>query len=625
MAAGLLLALILAATVVAFRGPPPAAATVLVAMWLLVPGSARVPGTGTGQLMIHRVLLGAVIAGLAWRAVSGRVDRRAFALRGVHLAFAAFLIVAALLGVVLADIRTLPRHNLDGWVALAEQAVFFVTALAVFRLCGARRSVEVITAVGGLLAVIAISERVFGWSYARWFAAEIADPSGLLTLPLERRGSHPRVRGAATFALEFAWIVALLVPVTMAGALNRLRGRSRPDLGSLLHAAVPVLLLMALVWSWSRSAYAGLAIGVAALLVGVVLDRPRQLAIVSLACVAVVALAFQAPLQEAIEISTASGEQDVRFQRLPEVLEPVAERPLVGLGLGGLLAHGVQVVDNSWVTTYATLGVVGVMALGALLLAMLHATSRFLRAGPGDARTIGAAASGAVLAAVVGFGAYDFGTLRASSETLWALGALGLVANEEMGVLRSPFRVRRPPVRMWFLAMLGSGVASIVFLVTPARSTIDAVFTTVDPRFAAAAAGDQAFTVKVLSQSACLVIEPVGPPGTVQCRDDDQLAGGIGNVRIEAGTDAEADRLFDAVEERLTSTFPAATLQARAHGRGWSAALVTAPLWAAAVGAAVGALIPVSPAGGAGSGPGAPGPAQLVPDRPRPRTATRPG
>lgn len=625
MPAGALFLVVLLAVAAALRGSPRVVASVLVGTWLLVPGAARVPGTGDGQLLIHRVVIAAVLAGLAWRALAGRLNCRAFQVRGVHLAFGAFLAVAAVVGIVLAEGRTEANQNLDGWLALGEQAAFFVAALAVFRELGARRSVEVISAVAGVLAVIAISEQLLGWSYARWFASGIPDPTGLMTLPLEQRGPHVRVRASATFALELGWVLAMLVPATIASALVRARHTIDARMRARVATAIPALLVLALVATWSRSSYAGVTIGVMALLLGAVLDRPRQIAVVALGCVLLAALTLQAPLQEAIDLTSVAGEQDVRLQRLPEVLEPVASRPLIGLGLGGLLSRGIHVVDNSWVTTYATLGVVGLLALGALLVTLIHSTGRFLRAGPGDARLIGAAAAGAVAASLVALASYDFGTLRASTEALWAVGALGLVANEEMGVLRRPLRLRRPPVRIWFLAMVGSAVGSAALFVTPARSSTDAVFTTVDPLYAAAAPSDQAFTVKVLAQTACLVIEGVGPAGAVECRDQDQLAGGIGEVRIEAASAAEVDRWYLAVEERLLDTFPAATLQVEAQGRGWPAGLVTAPLWAAGVGAALGALIPATTAGAAaGARHEQPGTA-LGPARRRSRMPTRTG
>lgn len=625
MPAALLFVLVVIAVGVAFSGPPQAAATVLVATWLLVPGAARVPWTGVGQVFIHRVVIAAVLAQLLRRALSGHLDRKVLGIRGVHIAFAALLGVAAAVGVVLAGADTIPRQNIDGWLILLEQLAFFVAALALFRQCGARRSAEVIAAVAGVLGAVAISEHLLGWSYSRWFSAHIPDPSGLLTFPLERRGPHERVRAAGTFALELGWVVALLIPVAVAAAATRVSRAQGTAIRTRWPLLVPPLLVLALVWSWSRSSYAGLAVGMVAVLLGIVLDRPRQLIVVALGCAIVAAIAFQAPLRETIDLSSTTGEQDVRIQRLPEVLEPVADRPYTGLGLGGLLAQGVFVVDNSWVTTYATLGAIGASAFAVLLVVALHSTSRFLRAGPGPTRLIGASASGAVAASLIAFTTYDFATLRTSTEALWGLTALGLVANEELGVLRTPMRTDPPPARVWALAAVGAVAGIALWTATPARSTADAVFTTVHPRVAAAAPGAQSFTIKVLSQSACLVVEHIGPPGTVRCRDEDQIAGGVGDVRVEAPTAGEVDRRLAEMRTRLVGAFPAATLEVRARGHGRPSAVVTAPLWAAVLGGAVGSLIPVRAAGESGSGPLARAPARHGRRRTRPRTSTRPG
>lgn len=622
MPAALLLLIVLVGVVAGVLGTARTGAAVLVGTWLLVPAAARLPGTGAGPLFIHRVVIAAVLCGVLLRAGSKRAEGTLFAPRGVHVAFAAFVTLAAGIGVVFADVGTTPRQNVDGWLLIIEQAAYFVTALAVFRECGAGRSVLVISAVAGLLAIVVIIEQLTGWSYARWMASGIPDPDGLMRFPLEERGSHRRVRGTATFALELGWVAAMLVPITIAGAAIGFRDRLASLFAARVRIVIPVVLLAGLIWSWSRSAYAGLAIGVVAVLLGLVLDRPRQVALVALGCAAVVAVVAQGPLQETIELASVAGEEDIRFQRLPEILELVAERPLVGLGLGGLLGNNVRVADNSWVVTYATLGVIGVVALCALILTALHSASRFVRAGPGEARVIAAAAAGAVASSVIGLAAYDFSTLRMSTEALWGLTALALVANEELGVLHTPMRVRGLTPRVMALAALGCALGAAVALAVPARSTADAVFTTISPAVAAGAPTGQDFTARVLSQTACQVVEGVPPPGTVECRDQDHLAGGIGLVRIEARSDDEVDRLLHDVAAALDASFPSATMQLRASGRGVPTAAATAPLWATFLGGAVGALLPVTPASERSSDPRAPAPASPGRARRRSRRPT---
>ena len=609
-----LLLLVAAAVAIALRGRPTSVAVVLVGTWLLVPGAARVPGTGIGPLFIHRVVVAAALAGLVWQVATGGAPRRLFALRGVHVAFFVYLAVAAACGVVFAPPGAVARQNADPWIDLAFQAVSFIVALALFRSCGARRSIRIIAGVAGVMAVIAISERLVGWSYARWFARDIADPSGLMTLPLERRGGTERVRAAATFALEFGWVAALLIPVTVAAAIVWHRRR--------LMWLAPALLGLALVLSVSRSVYAGLALALSITMLGVVLDRPRQVAVVVLGALVVTALVIQIPLREAIDTATLPGEPDVRLERLPEMLGAVADRPYTGLGLGGLLARNVDVVDSSWVLVYATLGVLGVLALAALLLICLHALSRFLRAGPGDSRVIAASATGVVAAAVVALAAYDFGTLRMSTATLWMVVALGLTANEELGVVPEVARVRRPSAVVAACAAAGLWLGVGILAVAPERSSATLVVTTVDPRIAAAAI-DQSFTVKVLSQTACSVLDDMPTEGTVRCQDLDQIGGGIAEVRIEGVDDAEVERTRGAVEQRLTGVFSAATLQEQDRGRGRPAWATTAPLWAAVLGALAGLWRPVisdgrtDRPGSASAGPG--------PDRRALHTSTRAG
>lgn len=186
-------------------------------------------------------------------------------------------------------------------------------------------------------------------------------------------------------------------------------------------------------------------------------------------------------------------------------------------------------------------------------------------------------------------------------------------------------RTDRPPARVWALAAAGAVVGAALWAATPARSTADAVFTTVNPRVAAATPGTQSFTIKVLSQSACLVVENIGTPGTVRCQDEDQIAGGVGKVRIEAPTAPEVDRWLTEVRARLVAAFPAATLEVRARGHGRPSAAVTAPLWVAVLFGAAGALIPIREAGEGGGGPPAPAPPRPLPRRRRAHTPTPAG
>jgi hypothetical protein len=120
-------------------------------------------------------------------------------------------------------------------------------------------------------------------------------------------------------------------------------------------------------------------------------------------------------------------------------------------------------------------------------------------------------------------------------------------------------------------------------------------------------------------------VEGVDLEGRVQCRDKDQIAGGVGNVRIEAPTDGEADTLLTEVRTALVDAFPAATLNVRDRGRGRPSAVVTAPLWAAVLGGVAGSLLPVSAAVGDTGGPLAPAPAPPGRRRSPLRTSRQPG
>lgn len=585
---GLLIwALLAAAVVVGVRGRPRPALMALTATWLLVPGLARVPGAVDGQLFIHRVVVAATLLGLLRGVLLGRIDRSVFAIRGVHAAFAAYLLVGLLDGLVLAGSEVPTSLSLLAYVDLVYQAVFFVTALALFRAAGARQAAGVVAGVAGVVAVLGIAEHVLGWSWSQWFAQDLADPTGLMSSDLAQRGPHRRIRVAGAFSLEMGWVTAMLIPVTVAVALLARRYAR-------LVWVVPAGLLLSMVWTWSRSAYAGLAVGLAVLGLGFVLDRPRRVLPLGAIGLVLAGALLRGPLRRALEVGVTGGEQDVRFERLPDILGFAADRPISGLGLAGLEVRRIPVVDISWLSTYATLGLLGVLALAATLLAAAHAAGRFVQSGPSPARTIAAGAAGAVVAAPIGFASYDLGTLYQSTETVWAMVALALAANEELGVLPRPL-VRRtrlvPPLAIAF-GIVGVVAGGVLAVTVPGRATIDAAFTTVDPGVAAAAPGEQTYTFKVLSQTACVVVDAADLRATVRCQDLDQVGGGIGTLRVESPTRAGAEAAYDEARQRLLGVFPKATVGAIARGSGRPTWATTAPLWLGAVGLAAGATMP---------------------------------
>lgn len=610
--------------IVAVTGRARHATVVLAATWLLVPGSARVPGADDGQLLLHRVVLLAVLVGLVRALLLGRLHPRTFAVRGVHAAFGIHLVVAALIGLALARPGVAASLGTNAFLELVEQAVFFVACLALFRAVGPRWTAAVVTATAAVGALIGLVERQTGWSYSRWFARDLADPTGLLSADLATRGPHERIRVAGAFALEYGWVTALLVPLALAVALGT-SGRWRP-----VAWAAPGLLVAGVISTWSRTAYAGLAVGLGVLALGVVLDRPQRTVPLGIGGLVFGGVLLQGPLQRTLEVGGGGGDRDVRLARLPDVLGLVADRPLLGSGLGGLLDRRISVVDVGWVTTYATIGLLGVITLAALLLAAAHAGSRFVLSAPSPTRTVAAAATATVVAAPLALASYDFGTLRMSTETLWAMAALAIAAGERLQLLPVPVvrRDYRVPVAAAVLGVLGLVGGVCLALAVPARHSIDVVFSVSDPAVVASTPSDQAYTTKVLSQTACMVIDEIDLAATARCLDLDQVAGGTGTVRLEAANRSAVEAAHEALVQRLRHVFPAATVTVAERGRGRPTWASTAPVWMAAAGFAIGATAPDRRRRPAVSGPpgGRPALAAGAPARTRPpRPAPRPG
>jgi O-antigen ligase len=69
----------------------------------------------------------------------------------------------------------------------------------------------------------------------------------------------------------------------------------------------------------------------------------------------------------------------VREARYPMVFRYVAERPLLGRGTGTYLAPQYQVLDNQWLTTLISNGIVGVAALAGLSVTGIALATMALR------------------------------------------------------------------------------------------------------------------------------------------------------------------------------------------------------------------------------------------------------
>jgi len=587
MPAAGIVAVAIVGVLLAYRWPLSGGAGAAIAAWLLVPQTVHLPGSL--NLGVARLVTVALLAGLAVQCRRGHTSFDIFRPTVVHGVLAAYLLVALLCGVALADPAVPAEQVATEWGRLVDQGLFFVALLAVARAAGIAHLAALVSAGITAAAAIAIAERlVEGTNWLGWWMSEFPlEARDLGATSLAVRGGDTRVRAAAQFALEFGWLTALLFPMTVvAVAWTRRR----------IALLAPAVVLLASVWTVSRSALGGLALGAGALAILALRDRRLRLLAGSGLLGLMVLLALPG-VREPFVDAFQSGELTVRSERLPRILDHAAEDPVTGLGLGGLAARGFPTTDVSYVLTYAELGVLGLVALLTMWITAIAAVAGGLRLPPGRDRTIAAAALVGVALLPLAAATYDLSSTAQSTKALWTLVAIGLAASElarRTGPARSPslpaFPARARPV----LPLAGLVIGLAVTALTPARTARTLVFEALPVDQDLAVPHPNTFSGRVVVRSACAIARAADlPDGTrVDCRVLHE-PGGVGELRI-TGSDRERVRH---AETSISDAVGAALPGFRAHPRGpireaRPTAAGTAPMWLGAAGLAVALLWP---------------------------------
>lgn len=583
--------LTLALCAVALRARLHLAAAALLGAWLLVPGTLAVPGA-PAQLFVTRAVLYAFAIGLVLRRRRGELAGAAFRPTAVHAAFALFLAVTFVTGVALAGDYVTPADTFASWLRIVDQAVFFVCLLAVARSLDVLALARLVAGLVVASACIGIVERTTGWGWSPWFFAHLPE-QGLApgAFGLAQRGGEFRARAASQFALEFAWVTTLLLPLVVAVFAWSRR---------LLTRLLPGVVVLAVVWSWSRSAIWGIAAGAALLAVLSKGDR-RIRPLLAAGAVAAVAVVVVVPgVRQPFDAAGKTASIDIRRQRLPVIADAVADRPYQGLGFTGLDARAIRTTDISYVLLYASTGIAGLVAFCALLATGVRATLGAWRAPPGPLRAIGAAvAVGAVLVPVAA-AAYDFSSVPQSTWALWLLVALGIAVREEIAE-PAPAR-HRSPLRL-ALPALGALAGTLVAMGAPAHVAVSYQAEVVSPYRLAVNRANEEYLGQVLVNTACGVVEAVAPAhrdAKIECLPlyPFHLGPGLLRVRVEAADGATARRVADETATALRRALTyAVTRPEPVATPGRSTLASTAPVWLAAVAAILAVLVPPLPAG----------------------------
>lgn len=488
----------------------------------------------------------------------------------VHGAFYAFLGVALVNGVLLAAPTTSTAAAIGRWIDIAVQFVVFYLAVAILRTVGVRPVVRALVVLLGLSTAIALIERLTGSGWSHFLLGHLQSQRGTdAARPLVQRGGGYRVRAAAPYALDFGWISAMALGLALVVAV-----RSRIWLIGLL----PVAVVVAIYWSNTRSAFAGVAL---VLVVVLVASGDRRVIVLAIAALAVGGLAYLGvgSIRGSFTGAQQQGSTEVREQRLPEITHILTTEAYHGLGLQGLVPLGFPSTDASALLIYAELGVVGVAAFVALLIVLLAYCSAGLRAPPGWDRRIAAAALAGMLASIAGAFAFNLFTEMESALLFWILAALGVVvadryAHERSHPALSRSRIAALPAALLLGFLLSSFVPSHASVVAPFDAEPLA-------RLIPPGGTDAGSTGQIWLHSLCGVAHatPLPPKAKLSCTDA-HGSPGFGTLRVDAPSLGTAKRAMGAIQTAAESQLPGAHVFPQMTSVGAPTWARTAPAWA---------------------------------------------
>ena len=539
-AALLLLTVVLAA--LAALGRPSLTFGVLLGTVLLLPATILVPSSPSAILTVPRVVeLGAIVGVVVAYRRRPLPRRPAWPL--VVFVLMAYLAVAAVTGIGLADRLTAPVPAAYAWVGLAEQVVLLVVGMLLVVRIDPARLLLIVAGLAGVACLVGSVEAATGSSWARLvFHGVPSQLSSVQAQLLEHRQGHLRVRGAADFALEYGWFVAALVPFAAAAAAAAARRGRR------LVATAAVLLAVALVGvcylTRTRSALAAV-LCIAAVLGVALAPRTRSSLIIGLGILAVTGLAAGPTLASALSPSAGQGSIDVRLARLPQVLSLAADRPLRGIGLTGIQRLGIAGFDSSFVRAYVETGAVASVLLALALLTSLVTVGRGLlvrarlRLG-GDDALLALASLTALVALLASASSFDTFGVLGSTRLFWLLCAVGVVAAERLrGPARLPSLRATATVPRLALVVAAIGAGFVVRAATPTHVADTAVFATLD--VATEAVADPPGMGRTFVTTVCDAASEIAQPGqswrVTRCGESGPP--GWGTLRVEAGSRAQ--------------------------------------------------------------------------------------
>jgi hypothetical protein len=568
----------LALAYVAYKATVRTGLVVVLCTIVLIPNGIALKGT-KGVLPYPRLVLVGFLLGIIVGIWRGEIPLDALRPRRIHAAIAALLAIAWWNGVVVTQAGNSFLESSLTWLSLVDQLLTFVAILAACRILGVWRVARIVAFVFLAAACIAVFERITTQSWSRKWAQLTGTPGRQLGRRLGVRG-EVRVRGAFQFALEMAWAFAIAMPVVTAVFLYARRR---------IKYVVPLLMVAGVLFTVSRSAPAGIALGLVALAILTRGDR-RVVGFVLIGAVAAgMAVLAQPSLLPSYDEARADS-ADTRVRRLAILTDQVSERPYEGLGLAGLREQGIGGTDSSYSFYYAALGVPGLLAHVVVMLTLLATVLVGVRSKSPPMRLIVAASVGGILAGILGDFATNIFFVSGASKTFWIIAALGVAAAETTHTRAA--RVRPlVPVRA-LLPVAGVVAGLLVSAAVPSHIAATYRLSSISINQYLRVPKSPAFVEKFLLNTACGIASNAPTPHTtLDCRDLREL-GAVRILRLESDTRAHLDVATETVITEMRKYFPGLQVSRVSFASGEPTIARTASFWLGGLGLAVALLVP---------------------------------
>ena len=226
-----------------------------------------------------------------------------------------------------------------------------------------RGVIKVLVICGAVVAFIAIVEYVTRVDVTQYMQIPGLQAKGW-TPEFENRGSGVRVASTTTHYIELAAYLSLILPFAIHFAIYNLRPAHRrwAILGAVLIAA-------GIATTISRTGIVACAIMVL-MLFPVWTWRMRYNILFIVAVLAGAATAASPKLINTLihlfDNPTQNSSIAVRYERYPLAFRYIAEHPWLGRGTGTWVSPMYQVMDNQWLETLLSTGIVGALAMAAI-------------------------------------------------------------------------------------------------------------------------------------------------------------------------------------------------------------------------------------------------------------------